>query len=158
MELQGTGNLRSELSSLGQRSAKAANASQHPHAKRAAEFKRRLTEKKPGHPRLPAHRPGQEYMASIGVEPIRPYGQWILNPSRLPIPPRGRCRNPPREHVCTRRKTRRANVCLRTRFVYRKWRIRATRKLNGVPSHRPTRISCVIDLRAVRILGVSSAI
>src|SRR5690348_794290 len=29
-------------------------------------------------------------MASIGVEPIRPYGQWILNPSRLPIPPRGR--------------------------------------------------------------------
>ena len=30
-------------------------------------------------------------MASIGVEPIRPYGQWILNPSRLPIPPRGLC-------------------------------------------------------------------
>jgi hypothetical protein len=29
-------------------------------------------------------------VASIGVEPIRPFGQWILNPSRLPIPPRGR--------------------------------------------------------------------
>jgi len=29
-------------------------------------------------------------MASIGVEPIRPFGQWILSPSRLPIPPRGR--------------------------------------------------------------------
>ena len=22
-----------------------------------------------------------------GIEPARPYGQWILNPSRLPIPP-----------------------------------------------------------------------
>src|SRR5271170_7579020 len=29
-------------------------------------------------------------MASIGVEPIRPFGQCILSPSRLPIPPRGR--------------------------------------------------------------------
>src|SRR5580704_11817339 len=29
-------------------------------------------------------------MASIGVEPIRPYGHWILSPTRLPIPPRGR--------------------------------------------------------------------
>src|SRR6185295_16435236 len=29
-------------------------------------------------------------MASIGVEPIRPFGQRILSPARLPIPPRGR--------------------------------------------------------------------
>src|SRR5882672_9388779 len=29
-------------------------------------------------------------MASIGVEPIRPYGHRILSPARLPIPPRGR--------------------------------------------------------------------
>ena len=28
-------------------------------------------------------------MASIGVEPICPCGRWILNPLRLPIPPRG---------------------------------------------------------------------
>src|SRR3954462_9305205 len=28
-------------------------------------------------------------MASIGVEPIRPYGHRILSPARLPIPPRG---------------------------------------------------------------------
>src|SRR5258706_2278852 len=29
-------------------------------------------------------------MASIGVEPIRPFGHRILSPARLPIPPRGR--------------------------------------------------------------------
>src|SRR5262249_3480075 len=29
-------------------------------------------------------------LASIGVEPICPCGRWILNPLRLPIPPRGR--------------------------------------------------------------------
>src|SRR5881275_2370452 len=28
-------------------------------------------------------------MASIGVEPIRPFGHRILSPARLPIPPRG---------------------------------------------------------------------
>src|SRR3954447_12912938 len=33
-------------------------------------------------------------VASIGVEPIRPYGHRILNPARLPIPPRGRFRRP----------------------------------------------------------------
>ena len=25
----------------------------------------------------------------VGLEPTRPFGQWILNPSRLPIPPSG---------------------------------------------------------------------
>src|SRR4051794_14244393 len=42
-------------------------------------------------------------MAPIGVEPIRPYGHRILNPARLPIPPRGlgkrTRRNLPRERM-----------------------------------------------------------
>lgn len=90
-------------------------------------------------------------MASIGVEPICPFGQWILSPSRLPIPPRGRYEYFPRKNRDLLRYFRVVHAIVLYRFSFRQIAPRCA-ELRGLVTSWVTRIFRRHSFPAARLL------